>query len=142
MWLWESTLYNRDDIIWLKFEALEYSLIADPCFWHEGIDTLIRICNGVGPEQMNALIRKALTVIYDRYQSAAMLHDYDYEVKAITKAEADERFLQNMLKIWEFTFGWKRFLLIGIKDRLKIRAAYLAVKNFGSDAWEAKSESR
>lgn len=141
MWLWESILYNRDDIINLKFEAMEFSLIADPCFWHESTDTLIRICNGVGPEQMNTLIRKALTAIYHRYQPAAMLHDYDYEVKAITKAEADKRFLENMLKIWKVKFGWRRFFLIGIKDRLKIRAAYIAVKNFGSDAWEAKSES-
>lgn len=130
------SLYTEYDIVYLKREIRAYSLQIDPDFWKVPNTELARICNGIGPENMSEILRKILTTIYHRYQAAGVAHDYDYEKKKISKTEADTRFYNNMLRIWEQFYGWRRFLPSGLKERFLIRSAYLAVKNFGDSAWE------
>lgn len=130
-------MYSEGDIQNFRKEAKRYNLKAPREFWFKQPKYLKEHCNGVGSADMAKIIVKALTVIYKKYQVAAVIHDVDYLVQRVTKQEADQRFYDNMLKIWEAEYGWKRFLPLGLRDFFRIRAAYVAVRDFGQSAWDA-----
>lgn len=65
---------------------------------------------------------------YGRYAAAAVVHDRDYHVGAISRAHADERFLRCLASLG---------VLIGVRY-----AMWASVRAFGARAWLANARER
>ena len=132
-------IYTRNEIIKARELARIYGLKMCREFWFSPIEFMQKHCNGVGSESMFEFAVEALNAFYHDYQVCAMGHDLDYLLKRFSKEEADRRFYNNMLIVWKAKFGLKRFLPMGLRDFFRIRAAYVAVRDFGQSAWDSAS---
>lgn len=133
-----KTFYTSKQINELRTSSQHYKLDAPAVFWTKTAMELKKVCNGAGTDKWSENKRKALTAALKPYESAIAIHDVDYEYQEVSKAEADKRFKQNMLKVWRKNYGFWRWLNRGarIERLIIIPAVYAAVVVGGNDAWE------
>lgn len=134
-------MFTIDEITRLRSEIHFYQLQA-PYRLQEMTDTeLQQVCNGVGPDRYPKWVRKALNALAGPYTVISVPHDVRYHYHIGTQETADSEFYSNGLKIHKHRWGWRRWISPAAwREKALIKAAYIALYNFGDAAWEKKEE--
>ncbi len=104
--------------------------------WERLLDPRARTCcNGIGAAWMPAGVRATVTAFNPALEIVADIHDIDYEIGG-TEADrraADQRFLENGIKMAKYKYAWydpRRYLVI--KQAKKF---YAILRLFGHAAY-------
>lgn len=114
-------------------------LWAPPAYWE--LDPIEKedICNGVGPRGFGFLIPDTIWGL--SVTEAADIHDYMYEIGEydMDKIDADDVFLNNMVRIIEKQTKWNWLKKLRCR---RARVMYHAVTHFGGPAfWANKTDA-
>lgn len=121
--------YTAKNVTDFWITAGTLSLEVPDAWYDTDVNTLARICNGVGGE--GSWLTGVLTTIYRHYQASAAIHDVCYAYGTPERAEADAMLRRNMLREWKARYGWARWL-VAAKERAKIEIAYFVVRRQGA----------
>lgn len=128
--------FTIEEIKQLRDEIHFYQLQAPYKLQAMTDEDLQRVCNGMGPSRYPKWVRKALNALAGCYAVISMPHDIRYEYHIGTQEAADIEFYLNGLKIHKYRWGWRRWISPAAwKEKALIKAAYLALYNFGDAAW-------
>lgn len=135
------TKYTDVEIMFFRAVAWSLGLSAPQEFFDWPIDTLQKICNGVGGE--GSWLTPVLTWVYANYQASTAIHDVDYHIGGsdADREQCDKRLLNNMLLEWADCHGWSRwFKKLAWRERGQITLAYHAIRAGGSKYWNTKCD--
>ena len=91
--------------------AIRQELSMSNAYRYAADEELLRVCNGVGNDQMWWLERRILTFIYRVFEVCADIHDFRYEYANGLKKQwhaANREMKQNMAKVIKIRFPLKK----------------------------------
>lgn len=130
-------MYTEEDI--KRFlELIEFYQLEYPVEMNQmSIFELTKICNGIGPDSWPNALRKLATQLFGPYAVIHVPHDVRYDRRIGTRAEADQEFYVNAIKIWIQRWGVLRWVTIAaMRERVKLYVAYRLLVRFAKKAWE------
>ena len=131
-------IYNAAEIGRLRSGCQFYSLEFPEEVFRKSDEELVRVCNGVGPDDWSAALRKALTKLFGNYEVAAFVHDIRFEYLIGDCDSADLEFKRNLLRIWRKHYGWRRFIWPAAwVERRALLGIYALLRMGSQKAWEA-----
>lgn len=133
-------MYTKDQMLEIVSVAKAAGLSFPDEFANAPLETLCKICNGVGSASMPEKLRKALTAAYRCAEAAAAIHDWRYEHSdglPASQQQADREFLENALAEVRYRHegGGLRGWLHRLWDERKIVAAFRLLEAGGESAW-------
>lgn len=133
-------MYTKDKMLEIVSVAKTAGLSFPDDFAGASLDTLCKVCNGIGSASMPEKLRKALTKAYKCAQATAAIHDWRYEKSdglPESQRKSDAEFLQNGLREVRYRHedGGLRGFLHRLWDERKIVAAYRLLEAGGESAW-------
>ncbi len=140
-------MYNQEQIEVIRQNAMELNMDLCSEFENLPLETLLKICNGYGPDRWPYRWRKLMSWIFRNFPEAAADHDVRYEFSDGSYEnwrKADDSFEVNLQikrqKLYPLIRPWNWPWRLWTK--VKCHAAVLALARAGFTAWEEACERR